>query len=56
MKFSANDTAARDTRRIKGATNPPVALRILAQRVAVKDAHIRLKFITPRLDAKCLLP
>ena len=41
---------------MKGAVYPPLEVTREEQAVAVKDAHIRLKFITPRLEAKFFDP
>ena len=41
---------------MKGTVYPPVAVSRDEHAVATKEAHIRLKFIIPRLDAKFFVP
>jgi hypothetical protein len=56
LKFSTSANDARERRIMNGTVYPFVAAATLEQAVAINDAAIRLKFITPRLDAKCLVP
>ena len=56
VKFKLSATTESERRSTKGMVYPPVDFKIEVQAVAIKEAHIRLKFIIPRLDAKCLGP
>ena len=54
--FSASATADKESRRIKGATYPPLAVWSELHAVAMNDATIRLKLHILRLVAKCFCP
>ena len=54
LSTSAKDASARSM--INGTVYPPLADAALEQAVAIKDAAIRLKFITPRFAAKFFCP
>ena len=56
VKFNPRASTERLRSSIKGTVYPCVTVRSVEQAVATKDAHIKLKFITPRLEAKCFCP
>ena len=53
LKLSSSAIAPRVKSNINGTVYPPKVVCRLLQAVAIKDAQIRLQFITLKLDAKC---
>lgn len=56
VRLSTRDITESAKRSINGRVYPPVEDINVLDRVATKEAHIRLKFITPRFAAKCFVP
>ena len=56
LKFSTSANDARERSTMNGTVYPPLAATIVEHAVAMKDAAIRLKFITPRFAAKFFCP
>ena len=56
LKLSTSARNARTRSITNGMVYPLLAAATVEQAVAIKEAAIRLKFITPRLAAKCFCP
>ena len=56
LMFNISATTAIDTKSTKGAIYAPVDVKSAEHAVAMNDAHIKLKLVMPRFDAKFFGP
>ena len=56
LMFNMREATAIDTKSTKGAIYAPVDVKSAEHAVAINDAHIKLKLVIPRFDAKFFGP